>query len=167
MTCQVMADGPPGGYRRRMEILNTATNDDTRAVVHQYLSALGAGEVEVVASLFAETFDWRLNWPADQLGGEIPWIRARATTHDVAQHFRTIAAHHQPAAQGTTVDQVLVDGEDAVVMGTIRQRMLCSGQAYEARFALHLRVTAGRIVRHHVYEDSLAVWLAWHGPRPA
>lgn len=143
-----------------MTIIST-TEEDTRAVVNRYLSALSAGEVETVAALFAETFDWQLNWPSALLEGEIPWIRPRASTREVADHFRSIAAHHQPARQGTTVERLLVDGQEAVVLGTIRQTLLATGRSYEARFALHLSVVEGKLVRHHVYEDSLSVWLAW------
>jgi ketosteroid isomerase-like protein len=49
------------------------------------------------------------------------------------------------------------------VFGTIRAIVTPSGRRYEARFALHLTVQDGRMIRHHVYEDSLAVKRAWAG----
>ena len=44
-----------------------------------------------------------------------------------------------------------------MVLGEIRLTARPTGRPYRARFALHLTVRHGLIVRHHVYEDSLAV----------
>lgn len=52
---------------------------------------------------------------------------------------------------------MLVDGDDAVVRGEIRQTARPTGRPYHARSALHLTVRDGLVVRHHVHEDSLAV----------
>ncbi len=55
------------------------------------------------------------------------------------------------------------------MLGVIRQTAAPTGRAYSARFALHLTVRDGLVVRHHVYEDSLAVARAFapdeHGAR--
>jgi ketosteroid isomerase-like protein len=56
---------------------------------------------------------------------------------------------------------LLVDGQDAVVLGTLADTAARTGRAYEAAFALHVTVERGEIVRHHAYEDSLAVWTAF------
>lgn len=76
---------------------------------------------------------------------------------DAADHFRDLAAHHVPVQAGTEIERILVDGEDAVVFGEIRLTARPTGRPYRARLALHLTVRDGLIVRHHVYEDSLAV----------
>lgn len=139
------------------------------------LERIGAGDGDGVAALFAAEFEWRLSWPASELGGPVPWIRPRHTAADVRAHFATLAEHNAPDGAGTTVERVLVDGADAVVLGTIRnvlRRPDAAGAApageiptdgipYRADFALHLRVEGGRIRRYHVYEDSLAVSNAW------
>ena len=48
-----------------------------------------------------------------------------------------------------------------MVLGEIRLTARPTGRSYRARFALHPTVRDGVIVRHHVYEDSLAVSLAF------
>ena len=136
----------------------------TRRVVAAFLDHLDAGDLPGLSALFAPDVEWRLSWPEQALDGPIPWIRARRTPQDVAAHFRTLAEHNAPHGRGTEVERVVVDGEEAVLMGTIRSVMRRTGAAYEARFALHLTVEEGRIVRFHVYEDSLAVAEAWHAP---
>ncbi|RRQ75986.1 ketosteroid isomerase [Streptomyces griseofuscus] len=131
---------------------------DTRAVVHELLARIGAGDPDRIAELYSEDCDWRLDWPEEEHGRpDTPWIRHRATRADAAAHFRELAAHHVPEKADTGVERVLVDGEDAVVLGVIRQTAAPTGRSYTARFALRLTVREGFVVRHHVYEDSLAV----------
>jgi uncharacterized protein len=133
----------------------------TRTVVEDLLRRIGEGDPEKIADAYAEPVDWRLDWPEDTDGAHPPWIRPRTTRADVADHYRTIAAHHDPEQASVQVERVLVDGPDAVVTGTLRHTVLRTGRAYEARFALHLTVEDGLVTRHHVYEDSLAVARAW------
>jgi ketosteroid isomerase-like protein len=136
----------------------------TRTVVEDLLHRIGHAEPERIAELYAEHADWKLNWPEDEHGrSATPWIRHRAGRADTAAHFRDIAAHHTPGRAATEIERVLVDGEDAVVLGEIRLTARSTGRPYRARFALHLTVRDGLIVRHHVYEDSLAVARAFSG----
>ncbi|MFE9774722.1 nuclear transport factor 2 family protein [Streptomyces sp. NPDC005931] len=138
-----------------MTVTDTRT---TRAVVEELLRRIGGGDPELVAELYAEPCDWRLDWPEDEHGRDTtPWIRHRSTRAQAAAHYRELAAHHVPAEAATEIERILVDGEDAVVLGEIRQTARPTGRAYRARFALHLTVRDGLVVRHHVYEDSLAV----------
>jgi ketosteroid isomerase-like protein len=136
----------------------TPTVPATRTVVQELLRRIGEGEPRRIAELYADGCDWRLDWPEDEHGrAGTPWIRHRSTRADAEAHFRELAAHHVPEQADTTVERILVDGEDAVVLGVIRQTAAPTGRAYTARFALHLTVRGGLVVRHHVYEDSLAV----------
>nr|WSY49602.1 nuclear transport factor 2 family protein [Streptomyces sp. NBC_00886] len=130
----------------------------TRTVVEDLLHRIGHAEPEHIAELYAECADWRLNWPEEEHGRTAtPWIRHRVTRADAAEHYRDLAAHHVPGQAGTEIERILVDGEEAVVLGEIRLTARPTGRPYRARFALHLTVRNGLIVRHHVYEDSLAV----------
>lgn len=133
----------------------------TSHIVHELLRRMGEGP-ERVAELFADQVDWQVNWPEGDHPAT-PWIRARTTRADVADHFRTLAAHHVPEQNDSSVTRILVDEADAVVLGHIRQTAKESGRPYTSAFALHLTVEDGLITRYHVYEDSLAVARA-HGP---
>ncbi|MFE4669883.1 nuclear transport factor 2 family protein [Streptomyces sp. NPDC056716] len=138
--------------------MTMASDTTTRTVVAELLRRIGTGDPEHIAELYAETSDWRLSWPEDEhCRADTPWIRERRSRADAAAHFRELAAHHVPEAVDTRVERILVDGADAVVLGEIRQTAAATGRAYRARFALHLTVEDGKVVRHHVYEDSLAV----------
>ncbi|MER6025912.1 nuclear transport factor 2 family protein [Streptomyces sp. NPDC001851] len=138
--------------------MTTSHDLSTRAAVEELLHRIGQGDPERIAELYADGCDWRLDWPAEEHGrADTPWIRHRSTRADAAAHYRELAAYHVPEGADTRVERILVDGEDAVVLGVIRQTAAPTGRAYAARFALHLTVRAGMVVRHHVYEDSLAV----------
>ncbi|MER5408604.1 nuclear transport factor 2 family protein [Streptomyces sp. NPDC002769] len=130
----------------------------TGAVAQELLRRIGAGVPERIAELYAERIDWQLSWPRDEHGrAATPWIRPRSTRADAAAHFRELGAHHLPGGADTTIERILVDGAEAVVLGEIRQTARATGRPYRARFALHLTVEDGLVVRHHVYVDSLAV----------
>ncbi|WP_406268184.1 nuclear transport factor 2 family protein [Nocardia sp. NBC_00881] len=138
--------------------MSSVTSSTTRVVVEELLRRIGSGDPEAIAELYAEDTDWKLDWPQAEHGrAATPWIRHRSTRGDAAAHFRSLAEHHVPEEAATRVDRILVDGDDAVVLGEIRQTARPTGRAYRARIALHLTVEHGLITRHHVYEDSLSV----------
>lgn len=130
--------------------------NDTRDVVEDLLRRIAEGDHDRTAELFAEPLDWRLDWPAEGHPAA-PWIRPRSTRAEVADHFRSLEAHHVPELNGTSVRWILVDGEHAVVLGEIAQTVRDGGPSYTSPFALHLTVEDGLISRYHIYEDSLTV----------
>ncbi|MFI0452888.1 nuclear transport factor 2 family protein [Actinomadura sp. 6N118] len=143
-----------------------ATSATTRTVVEELLRRIGEGDPERVAELYADHGDWKLSWPEAEHGrADTPWIRHRSTRADAAAHYRELAGHHVPEHVATEIERVLVDGDEAVVLGEIRQTARPTGRAYHARFALHLTVEHGLITRHHIYEDSLSVAQAFDATR--
>ncbi|MEV5985286.1 nuclear transport factor 2 family protein [Streptomyces sp. NPDC052051] len=136
----------------------TSTSAGTRAVVGELLGRIGEGDPVRIAEMYAEGVDWKVDWPEGEHGRTAtPWIRHRSTRADAAAHYRELGEHHVPEDVATEIERILVDGDDAVVLGEIRQTARSTGRAYRARFALHLTVEDGLVTRHHVYEDSLAV----------
>ncbi|MET9557578.1 nuclear transport factor 2 family protein [Streptomyces sp. NPDC006645] len=138
--------------------MSADASTQTRQVVQELLSRIGAGDPDRIAELYADEVDWQLDWPEAEHGrAATPWIRHRTSRADAAANYRELREHHVPEEVGTEIERILVDGNDAVVTGEIRQTARSTGRAYRARFALHLTVGNGLIVRNHVYEDSLAV----------
>ncbi|MEU3988516.1 nuclear transport factor 2 family protein [Streptomyces platensis] len=145
-----------------------STPTTTRAAVEELLRRIGEGDSERIAELYAERVDWKLDWPEAEHGRPAtPWIRHRSTRAEAAAHYRELAEHHVPGAAATEIERILIDGNDAVVLGEIRQTARPTGRAYRARFALHLTVEHGLVTRHHVYEDSLAVAQAFEAESPS
>lgn len=136
----------------------TASTDHTCRLVEELLCRIAEGEPARIAELFAERCDWKLDWPETERGKTVvPWIRHRSSRSEIAEHYSQIAQHHVPEHVDTVIERVLVDGEDAVVLGVIGQTPRTTGIPYRARFALHPTFEGGLVTRHHIYEDSLAV----------
>ncbi len=124
----------------------------TRAVVEAFLAARLAGDTGRLAALFAEEVDWQLaENPA------VPWIRPRSTAADCAAQAAELMAHTVPERARASIDAILVDGTEAVLMGHLSGTVRATGKSFEGPFALHLTVEAGRITRHRLYENSLSI----------
>jgi len=124
----------------------------TRAVVQEFLAARLAGNTERLVALFAEEVDWMLaENPA------APWIRPRSTAAECAAQFTELMEHTVPEDARASVDTFLVDGTDAVLMGHVSGTVRATGKSFEGPFALRLTVEDGRIIRHHLYENSLSI----------
>ncbi|RKT82398.1 Ketosteroid isomerase-related protein [Saccharopolyspora antimicrobica] len=128
----------------------------TKAVVEEFLRRSGLGNPEHIAELYAPKVDWRVNWPVVN-HPTVPWIRPRSSRADVADHFHTFSEHCLPAESHVSIDHIVVDGVDAVLIGTSSQVVKSTGKRFVMTFALNLAVEGGLITRHHMYEDSLAV----------
>ncbi|MEV0821049.1 nuclear transport factor 2 family protein [Nonomuraea rubra] len=138
----------------------------TLDTVQELLRRIGAGDPDRAAELFAEECDWLYNWPAEGHPA-VPWIRPRSSRGDAADLFRALRTYHVPELNDTTVTRILVDGDDAVVLGEFTQTVAATGRPYTSAFALRLTVTDGQISRYHIYEDSLAVARAHSGDTTA
>ena len=124
----------------------------TRDTVEDLLRRMASGDAEMTAEIFAEEVDFMC------AGSEkVPWIRPRRTREHMADFFGTMNASFVPKDRSASVSGFLVDGEDAVVMGHVSQRLKSNGRAFTIPFALHLTVSDGLITRYHIYEDSLTV----------
>ncbi|MEU2439026.1 nuclear transport factor 2 family protein [Streptomyces rubradiris] len=124
----------------------------TRSVVQDFLAARLAGDTERLVELFADEVDWML---AENPG--VPWIRPRRTGAECAAQFTELMEHTVPEEARASVDAFLVDGTDAVLMGHVAGTVRATGKSFEGPFALRLTVEDGRIVRHHLYENSLSI----------
>jgi uncharacterized protein len=66
-----------------------------------------------------------------------------------------------PAETRVEVENVLIDGEDAVVFGTYQRMFAKNARSFDTPEAMHIRVVDGRIVRWHLYGDTGRVEDAW------
>ncbi|GHH94567.1 nuclear transport factor 2 family protein [Streptomyces capillispiralis] len=132
--------------------VGSSTPDATRAVVREFLAARVAGDTGRLAELFADEVDWLL-----AENPVVPWIRPRSTAAECAAQFTELMEHTVPEDARARVDTFLVDGRDAVLMGHLSGTVRATGKSFAGPFALHLTVEDGRITRHHLYENSLAI----------
>ncbi|WP_073488663.1 nuclear transport factor 2 family protein [Streptoalloteichus hindustanus] len=141
---------------------NGGPRSATSQAVAEFLRRTGRGTPDEIAELYAEEVDWRVSWPR-QRHAAVPWIRPRATRADVADHYRTFGETCDPAEAEVSVSRIIVEGDEAVLIGTSSQLVRTTGKRFSMTFALHLTIGAGLITRHHMYEDSLAVIEAFSG----
>lgn len=124
----------------------------TRTTVEELLSRMGSGDADITAELFAQEVDFMC------AGSEkVPWIRPRRTRQDMVDFFASMNENFVPEDRSASVSALLVDGQDAVMIGYVSQRLKSNGEAFTIPFALHLTVSEGLVIRYHVYEDSLTV----------
>lgn len=67
----------------------------TREIVDELLRRMAAGDHDRTAELFDEPIDWQLAWPVEGHPA-VPWVRRRSSRADVADHCRSLEAHHVP-----------------------------------------------------------------------
>ena len=130
----------------------TSTVETTRAVIDKFLAARLAGDPEQLVEIFADEVDWRLaENPA------APWIRPRKTAAECAAQFTELMLYTVREDARATIETIVVDGCDAVLMGYLSGTVRATQKTFEGPFALHLTVEDGRITRHHLYENSLSI----------
>ncbi|MFJ5732606.1 nuclear transport factor 2 family protein [Streptomyces paradoxus] len=128
------------------------TTEATRLAVQKFLGLRLAGDTEGLTALFADEVDWML---ADNPG--VPWIRPRSTAAECAAQADELGRYTVPEDARASVDTVLVEGTDAVLMGQLSGTVRATGKSFSGPFALRLTVEDGRITRHHLYENSLSI----------
>lgn len=140
-------------------------SNNTRAVVHELLRRMAGDDPDRTAELFSDHVDWAVSWPPGH-HPSVPWIRPRSTRADMADLFRALREFHVPDRYRTSTPTVLVEGSDAVVLCEFEQTSRSTGRSFGSMLALRLTVAGGKVVRYHVYEDSLAIARAHAGACP-
>jgi ketosteroid isomerase-like protein len=109
-------------------------------------------DAEGVSELFAEEIDWYVpTAPA------LPWGGARAHRSEVRDFFETMWAHFDTDHSKLGLEQLLIDGEDAVALGSFSHVARTTGERFTTPVALHMRVKDGKVTRLYLYEDTYAV----------
>lgn len=124
----------------------------TREIAQEFLNRLANGDATHTAALFANKVDFLCAGTEDAA-----WIRPRETRADMEDMFTTMQSHFEPESRSASLTSFLVDGNDTVITGHISQRLQSNNQAFTIPFALHLTISDGKIIRYHIYEDSLTV----------
>ncbi|MFI9719449.1 nuclear transport factor 2 family protein [Streptomyces sp. NPDC052396] len=129
---------------------------NTRTVIDEFYRRVGNGDIAGLGELFADEVD------LDVYGSEdVPWIGKRSTGAEAVEFFRTLPKYLEPLE--FTVTKIFVDGEDAVALGHMRQKVKANGLVFDSPFAFRFTVVDGKITRYVVYEDSLALARAFGG----
>ena len=128
----------------------------TESLVTRFLQALGSKDADGVGALFADEIDWYV--PGNP---GLPWTGSRTRGSEVADYFRTMWPHFDPAKSTVELNKLVVSGEDAVIFATFGHTALSTGRSWVTPAVLHLVVADGKFVRMHLSEDTEAVTKAF------
>lgn len=104
-----------------------------------------------IASAFAE--DLRFEIQGDV--GALPWIGRTTGRQAIADFLRDQRTLTEPMA--FEVEDILASDTRAVILGSLRSRIVATGKTTESQFALVLTIADGVIVRFQMLEDSYDV----------
>lgn len=127
---------------------------DTRSVVEAFFGFRAKNDIDGLLTLIAEDADFHAFGDPG-----IPWLGSYTGPSGAAEFFGLLFKGITDT--GTEVDAMLVDGEEAAVFGRVRVNVNAVDKPYESPFALRLTVRDGKIVRHHVFEDSYGLHEVW------
>ncbi|WP_172382377.1 nuclear transport factor 2 family protein [Streptomyces sp. MNP-20] len=122
----------------------------TREVIDAYLARLAERDLDGAVRLFAESAEFLApGSPA------VPWSGHHTGHKGVAHFFTTLHEYLQP--EEFTVTHIVVDGEQGVIIGHLRDTVKATGKPLTTPFAAHLTVVDGRVARYHLFEDTHAL----------
>ncbi|AXK31899.1 hypothetical protein DVA86_03800 [Streptomyces armeniacus] len=122
----------------------------TREVCDAYLARLAERDLNGAVDLFSDTVDWDAPGSPD-----VPWSGRRSSREGVRDFFTTLHEHLQP--EEFTVTHMVVDGEQAVIIGRLRDTVKATGGTLVTPFAAHVTVEDGQFTRYHLFEDTYAL----------
>jgi hypothetical protein len=131
---------------------STKNKKTTEDLMGSFMRLLGEQDADGIGGLFADDIDWYV--PGSEA---LPWTGSRSRREHVAEYFRTMWPAFVDGQSMATLDKVLIDGDDAVVLSTFSHTVAKNGKRLNTPAALHLTIANGQIVRMHLYEDTLAV----------
>ncbi|MEV4116247.1 nuclear transport factor 2 family protein [Nonomuraea sp. NPDC049695] len=124
----------------------------TRETVERFFALLGAGDLDGIADAFADEIDWYVPGSA-----EVPWTGPRSRREQVPEYFRLMGSAFVPSKAEMSIDKILVDGSDAVVLADLGQTVATNGRRFRMPVAFHVTVMDGLIARLYLYEDTFLV----------
>ncbi|WP_433512974.1 nuclear transport factor 2 family protein [Nonomuraea sp. CA-143628] len=133
-------------------MLEPTNQAGTRETVERFFALLGTGDFDGIADAFADEIDWYVPGSA-----EVPWTGPRSRREQIPEYFRLMGSAFVPSRAEMSIDKILVDGSDAVVLARLGQTVATNGRQFHMPVAFHFTVTDGLIGRMHLYEDTFLV----------
>ncbi|MFE7118294.1 nuclear transport factor 2 family protein [Streptomyces sp. NPDC057654] len=135
----------------------TTDTQTSRTVAEQFVERLGEQDPDGIQELFADEIDWHVPGSA-----ALPWTGRRTRREEVAPYFTTMWPHFAQGGSKVVLERVIVDGGDVVLLAVFTHTVAAGGKEFTTPVAMHLAVEDERIVRLHLYEDTLTVAKAFN-----
>jgi ketosteroid isomerase-like protein len=130
----------------------TTDTQTSRTVAKKFVERLGKHDPDGIQELFAEEIDWHV--PGSDA---LPWTGRRTRREEVAPYFTTMWSHFAHGRSKAVLERIIVDGGDVVLLAVFTHTVEANGKEFTTPTAIHLTVEGDRIVRMHLYEDTLTV----------
>jgi uncharacterized protein len=124
----------------------------TKNITTEFLERLANGDADGLSDLFAEQVDWFVPGSID-----LPWTGRRSKGGDVSVYFRSMWPHFIAGRSESVLEKIIIKDYDAVVFARFTHFAKNTGRGFETEAVLHFTIQDERIVRMHLYEDTLAV----------
>jgi uncharacterized protein len=121
---------------------------EARAVLHRYLDALTAGDLDAIGNCFAEDATWSLH-------GTLPLSGTRHGRAAIMDFLIGAGSLYQAGTQSFTFGEVTAEGDRAVLEWRVQGTASATGLDYDNAYCGVFRVRGGRIVEVREYLDSL------------
>lgn len=132
----------------------------TKAVAERVFAARARGDVEAVLACFADDAVIQVEG-----GDHVPFVGTFDTPE--RRRFFFVDALGQSTNVSRAVRKIVVDGQDAIVLGTFDFIVDATGRHYKGDWALHLHVQDGKLALWQMYENTLSVAEAFDRPTAA
>ncbi|MFF1465745.1 nuclear transport factor 2 family protein [Streptomyces sp. NPDC058330] len=130
----------------------TTETQTSRTVAEEFVRRLGKQDPDGIQELFSQEIDWYVPG-SDRLS----WTGRRTRREEVAPYFTTMWPHFVPGRSTVELKSIVADGGDVVLLAAWTHTVAATGKEFTTPAAIHLTIEDGRIVRLHLYEDSLTV----------
>ncbi|MCX4747734.1 nuclear transport factor 2 family protein [Kitasatospora sp. NBC_01287] len=121
----------------------------TGETLQEFFTRFGGGDRKGVLELFTDGTDWNVPGAAN-----VPWTGRRSTPAEIDAFLEN--CYELVTTEAFAVDQVIVDGENAIALGSFTHLVKATGKRFVSDYALHVRVVDGVIRTYHMFEDSHA-----------
>jgi ketosteroid isomerase-like protein len=136
--------------------MTQSTSRSTGQTVQEFFNRFGTGDLPGLPELFAEDADVVVAGAP-----VVPWTGHLVGRQVVEGWFQRFVAAVQ--TQRFDVERIVVDGEDAVVLGEFSHKVVATGETFSGPFAIRITVRDGLIQRYQTFEDSYAAAIAFSG----
>ncbi|MEB6338337.1 alpha/beta fold hydrolase [Serratia rhizosphaerae] len=118
-----------------------------RKTVEAYLAAFAAGKVEDIVSLLDDNVVWHIDGvPEVSTVGLLQGVeQVRRWLQSFPQHFRPL---------DFSISEMIAHHDSVLVLGRFRHIVLSTGNAVGSDMIIHFKVSASKITRYQMFEDS-------------
>ena len=125
-------------------------DDTTQNIIQRFFKSLSERNLDELTKLFADKVDWYI--PGDE--SKAAWLGRRSSKQEVAIFYELLWKNTEPVS--VKIESVLIDNNQAVIVGEFSTRMLQTGKTVSL-FFIHITIQDNLIVKYRLLEDSLAV----------